>query len=87
MSVKVKLQMKSPDNDVPQWATVSASTKPGMLASHCSVKMGIWVLSRLPGFVPLNPLLKSHRKPDKMRSMVAELIDKGLSDVSSDMAE
>ena len=57
ISVRVRLQTKSPAKLLPQCATVSASTKPGRLTSQCSVRMGIWFLSKVPGLVPHRPRL------------------------------
>src|SRR3972149_5301678 len=55
ISVRVRLQMKSPAREGPQWATVSASTKPGRVMSQLLVRMGIWVRRREPGLVPQRP--------------------------------
>jgi hypothetical protein len=49
---KVRLQQNSPARLSPQWATVSASMKPGPSASQCSVRIGIWRRSKVPGRVP-----------------------------------
>jgi len=59
----------------PQWATVSASRKPGPATSQCSVRTGIWVRSSVPGRVPKRPRLPSSTRHDaKSRSIVAALI-------------
>jgi len=35
--------------ELPEWDTKSTSVKPGVVTSQCSVRMGMWLLSNLPG--------------------------------------
>ena len=41
ISVRLRLQTKSPASELPQCATVSASMKPGSVISQCMVRIGI----------------------------------------------
>jgi hypothetical protein len=59
------------DMDCPQWATVSASRKPGRDSSHWLVRIGICFRSKVPGFVVGVPcLLYEMRTGSRSLSMV-----------------
>jgi hypothetical protein len=49
MSVKVRLQRKLPDRELPQWATVSASKKPGSETSQPGFYNGDMVFEKSSG--------------------------------------
>ena len=56
---------------LPQWATVSASMKPGMVSSHWFVLMGICFFMIEPGFVIAGPFLVNFARDGAInRSMV-----------------
>jgi len=58
ISTQSMVKANMPIMDSPQWATVSASKKPGRDSSHWLVWMGICFLSRVPGLVVARPLLR-----------------------------
>ena len=73
---------EDPARDWPQWATVSASRKPGLDSSHWLVLIGICFRIRVPGLVVLLPrLVYFIRVGRRSRSMVAGEILRRASEV------
>ena len=88
MSVTVRVQACSPAAWPPSWLTRSISTNPGTASSQSAhVRIGIWLLSRLPGLVRERPRAAYFlRSGANRRSMVAADIPASSAAVSSSMS-
>jgi hypothetical protein len=75
ISVRVRVQRNEPSVLVPQWATRSASMKPGLVSfQSLKVRTGICFLSSVPDLVVEMPCFSCLRYGLRIRSAVAGLI-------------